>query len=89
MSSMSSTPLDEKPALHWSTSRGQTTISIKVNGLEQEQFSLPGWDPNGSQGPPLMSWLLAFYDLSMQERREKHQDRFEQYVLARRNAEQN
>ena len=76
------------PRLRWTRAPddGQITIHILMGTVEQERFSLPGWDPDSNQGPPLAIWLMDYYELSEQDRRDKHQGRFEKYVLARREA---
>lgn len=77
------------PILRWTRGEdGNITIRILLGNVEQECFSLPGWDPMNGQGPPLHSWLEDFYRLSEQERRDKHQGSFKKYVLARREAGQ-
>ncbi|KAH8695845.1 hypothetical protein GQ44DRAFT_728821 [Phaeosphaeriaceae sp. PMI808] len=78
------------PGLQWErTENGQeVTIRILLGKTEQERFCLPDWDPLGDQGPPLLSWLSTYYQLSEQERRDRYQGRFEKYVEVTREAEQ-
>jgi hypothetical protein len=77
------------PILRWTRGEdGNITIRVLLGNVEQERFSLPGWDPEDGRGPPLASWLADFYELSEQERRDQHQGSFEKYVLARREAGQ-
>jgi hypothetical protein len=71
------------PSIHFRRAEdGQFTICILVGGTEQERFIFPGWDPQ-HHGPPLASWMYDYYALPEQERRDKHQGRFEKYALAR------
>ena len=69
---------------------GPFIITILLGEVEQEQFTLPAGDAQYGDPPPLrVQWVYDFYNLSDQDRRDKHQGRFENYFLARREEERN
>lgn len=63
---------------------------VKFNDVVVETFLLPrGWRADNELCPVpfALSWLEDYYSLTDQERREKHENRFEKYMLGRREAE--
>lgn len=64
---------------------GPFVITILLGEVQQEQFTLPAGDAKPGDVPPVpLQWVYDYYALSEQERRDKHQGRFEKYFLARR-----